>query len=103
MVQSDVPRSTTKSGKVNARWYLQRLRASAANRRHCFNNYIDNDIDLNKKNAHDTVRVVRGSTAKQGQHVPRILLKTPEQPFESEPTKQVCLKFNVLCKKYSEN
>ncbi|CAF1239800.1 unnamed protein product [Rotaria sordida] len=88
MVQSDVPRGRTKSGKVNARWYLQRLRASAANRNHYINNYFDNDINLNKTNSNDTIRVVRGSTATQGQHIPRIFLKSPTKSFETESIKQ---------------
>ncbi|CAF4784371.1 unnamed protein product [Rotaria sp. Silwood2] len=86
MVQSDVPRTRTKSGKVNARWYLQRLRSSAAaNRYNYFNNSIDNN---NKINEYDTIRVVRGSTATQGQHIPRIYLKSPTKSFYKESIKQ---------------
>ncbi|CAF5049410.1 unnamed protein product, partial [Rotaria sp. Silwood1] len=88
MVQSDVPRGRTKSGKINARWYLQKLRASAANRNNYINNYIDYDNYTNKTNKNDTIRVVRGSTATQGQHIPRIFLKSPTKSFEDESIKQ---------------
>ncbi|CAF1057406.1 unnamed protein product [Rotaria magnacalcarata] len=88
MVQSDVPQGRTKSGKVNARWYLQRLRASANSRQNSSNNYFDNDININKTNRHDTIRVVRGSTATQGQHIPRIFLKSPTRFYENESIKQ---------------
>jgi hypothetical protein len=95
MVQSDVLRGTTQSGKVNAKWYLQRLKASAANRYHRFNNSIDaSDINFNKKYSNDTIRVVRGTTAIQGLHIPRVFLTSPTRAFELEPTtKQVLFIF----------
>jgi hypothetical protein len=89
MVQSDVPRGSTQSGKINARWYLQRLRASANNRQHYFNQFTDTENNLKEKCLNDTIRVVRGSTATQGEHIPRVFLRSPTKSFETEPTKQV--------------
>jgi hypothetical protein len=88
MVQSDVLRARTQSGKVNAKWYLQRLKASSINRYHNFNNYIDTNIHFNKKNDYDTIRVVRGSTATQGLYIPRAFLKSPTKSFQFQPTIQ---------------
>jgi hypothetical protein len=87
MVQSDVPRGTTQSGKVNTKWYLQRLKASATN-------HSNNFIDFNKTNSNSTIRLVRGTTAKQGLHIPRVFLTSPTKSFENEPIiKQVLLYF----------
>lgn len=91
MVQSDVPQSRTKSGKINARWYLQRLRASANSRQHNLNKFHDNDKNVNKINYSDTIRVVRGTTATQGQHIPRVFLTSPTKSFENETIKQVLI------------
>jgi len=49
MVQSDIPKGQTSSGKINARWYLQRLKASAANR-------------TSSSSSKQTIRIVKGST-----------------------------------------
>ncbi len=81
MVQSDVPRGRTQSGKVNVKWYLQRLKASAIN-----HHYPHNENYFNKN---DTIRVVRGTTATQGQHIPRVFLRSPTKSFENESNKQV--------------
>jgi hypothetical protein len=85
MVQSDVLRGTTKSGKINTKWYLQRLKASE-------NNY--SNINFNKRNSNSTIRVVRGTTATQGLHIPTVFLTSPTKSFENESTiKQVLFSF----------
>jgi hypothetical protein len=90
MVQSDLPRGRTQSGKVNVKWYLQRLKASANNRYH----YLNNSIHLNQTNSNDTIRVVRGTTATQGKHFPRVLLTSPTRSFDHQTIKQVRFNFD---------
>jgi len=85
MVQSDVLRGTTKSGKINTKWYLQRLKSSA-------NNY--SNINFNKRNSNSTIRVVRGTTATPGLHIPTVFLTSTNKSFENESTiKQVLFTF----------
>ena len=62
MVQSDIPKGQTSSGKINARWYLQRLKASAANR-------------TSSSSSKQTIRIVKGSTHNQ-QRIPTISLQS---------------------------
>jgi len=100
MVQSDVLRARTQSGTVNAKWYLQRLKASAINRYHNFNNYIHTDIHFNNKTDYDTIRVVRGSTATQGLYIPRAFLKSPTRSSQFQPTSQ---KVYFIYKFFSKN
>jgi hypothetical protein len=88
MVQSDVPRGRTQSGKINARWYLQRLKASAKKPNLYLNNSLDNQIYLNKN---DSIRVVRGTTATQGQHIPRVFLRSPTRTSQTDLNQQVLL------------
>lgn len=84
MVQSDIPRGQTQSGKINGNWYLQRLKASASN-------HFQQKKNFEKRSSNETIRVVRGSTAKQGQHIPRILLLSPShsQSIINQSNKQV--------------
>lgn len=63
MVQSDIPKGQTSSGKINARWYLQRLKASAANR-------------TSSSSSKQTIRIVKGSTHNNQQHIPTIYLRS---------------------------
>ena len=72
MVQIDFPKSRTKSGKINPKWYLERLKSTKTN------NY------LTRRNSNSTIRVVRGTTATQGQIIPRIHLKSPQNQFYQE-------------------
>lgn len=72
MVQIDFPKSRTKSGKINPKWYLERLKSTRTN------NY------LTRRDSNSTIRVVRGTTATQGNFIPRVYLKSPENEFFPE-------------------
>ena len=66
MVQIDFPKSRTKSGKINSKWYLERLKSTRNN------NY------LIRRNSNSTIRVVRGTTATQGKIISTIDFKSNE-------------------------
>lgn len=93
MVQCDIQENKKESGKINCKWYLQRLKVSSNNH---FNNSFEKDFYLNKKkSSNDTIRVVRGTTATQGLHIPRVFLTSPTKSFQIQPTiKQVSFSFS---------
>jgi len=66
MVQSNILRGTTQSGKANATWYLQRLIASADNRTRNSNNSPHTDKNFEKNYQ---TRVEKGNIT-QGQCTP---------------------------------
>ncbi len=79
MVQSNILRGTTQSGKANATWYLQRLTASADNRTRYSNNSLHTDKNFEKNSK---TRVEKGNIT-QGQYT---------------PTKQVNFYLNIFVK-----
>ena len=78
MVQSDLPKGRTKSGKINPKWYLERLKSTS---------FPNNQ--LKRRQSNSTIRVVRGTTATQGQFIPRVFLKSPEKQFQDDFYQQV--------------
>lgn len=79
MVQSDFHKGRTKSGKINPKWYLERLKSTS-----------NSTQQFKRRYSNSTIRVVRGTTATQGQFIPKVLLKSPEQQFQEEFYQQVC-------------
>ena len=74
MGQSDLPKSRTQSGKINAKWYFERLKFSPKK---------------NRRYSNSTITVVRGTTATQGQLLHKYHLKSPTKSFEHQFNEQV--------------
>jgi len=91
MVQSNVLRGTTQSGKANATRYFQRLTASADNRTRYSNNSLH--TDKNFEQSYKT-RVEKGNIT-QGQHISRTFLQSP---IQIETAKHVNFYLNIFLK-----
>lgn len=84
MVHDNIQKNCNQSTKINPKWYLQRLKTSNNHHMNCFND----------KYSKDTIRVVKGTTATQGLHIPTILLTSKNKSFQIQSnTNQVFIYF----------